>query len=91
MHTCIKLCFITLLGIKIEGINHSANLWFYTVQGLFAAAFEQLDLNAQRGCLVDLKVKSYNMYTKSLGQGKNISSSVHWVPRTSLVTTSSRL
>ena len=47
----------TLLGIKIEGINHSANLWFYTVQGLFAVAFEHLDLNAQRDCLEKLKVK----------------------------------
>ena len=61
LHTCIRLCCIALSGIKVEGINHSANLWFYTVQGLFAAVFEHLDLNAQRDCLVNLKVHSYDL------------------------------
>ncbi len=52
---------ISVSGLKIEGIKHSANLWFYTVQGLFAAAFEHLDINAQRDCLLKLKVAAFSL------------------------------
>ena len=70
LHANIRLCCIALPGIKVEGINHSTNLWFYTVQGLFAAVFEHLDLNAQRDCLLKLKVPSYDLCSNSVDEGK---------------------
>ncbi|XP_045172697.2 uncharacterized protein LOC123534483 isoform X2 [Mercenaria mercenaria] len=44
-----------LTGFKIEGINNSGVIWFFSVQGLFHVAFDLGNMAFQRDCLLELQ------------------------------------
>lgn len=46
---------LILNGFKVEGINNSGTMWFYSVQGLFHVVFEMGSRAAQKDCLLHLQ------------------------------------
>jgi hypothetical protein len=45
---------VTVKGVNIGGISNSSCLWFYSIVGLFRVAFEYLDVEVQRHCLLHM-------------------------------------
>ncbi|KAK3609012.1 hypothetical protein CHS0354_019826 [Potamilus streckersoni] len=46
---------LVLNGLKLDGINNSHEVWFYSIQGLFHVVFDLHSPEVQRDCLLHLK------------------------------------
>ncbi|PVD31347.1 hypothetical protein C0Q70_06759 [Pomacea canaliculata] len=45
---------LVFTDVRIEGINNSGTVWFYSIQGMFQAVFEYHAVSVQRHCLQHL-------------------------------------
>lgn len=63
---------LTLSGFKIEGINNSGTMWFYSIQGLFQVVFELHSKEAQRDCLTTLQETWLERFSEPVLQPEGI-------------------
>lgn len=65
---CVFMSNVT--GFKIEGINNSSVIWFFSIQGLFQVAFDLGNMAFQKDCLSQLQVRmcDVNLFLPSFSE-----------------------